>query len=48
MSDLRGALDTVRAFLADETSPTQRAEDLAALDNARERLDRRFTLAVVG
>jgi predicted GTPase len=49
MNDLRAALDAARALLADDTlaPPPQRA-DLTALDDVRERLDRRFTLAVVG
>ena len=50
MIDLRAALDAARALLADDCLPPRprRAADLAMLDDARERLDRRFTLAVVG
>jgi hypothetical protein len=48
--DLPGALDATRDLLAGESfafSPT-RDDDLATLATARERLERRYTLAVVG
>ncbi len=49
-ADLLALFDRVRAFLASDARDPwpQRDAELATLDAARERLERRFTLAVVG
>jgi predicted GTPase len=49
-ADLAAALEATRSLLAGDILPSwpAREADLAALDRAKERLERRFTLAVVG